>query len=855
MSTLVSITTGNFTSSSTWGVVDTTSYLDSEAATQAVNTSPVDCAAFTPGAVTIAGIALKLQTRTASPSGTLTVTLRNSSLGSNVISVTINVSDLTFRGWHYFKFSSPQLLLAATNYVVRLQTSVGGNIVTFYRNSTSGNVARLLVTSSTAAPGSGDQLIIAGEWTAAGTGSDHTVTMDNTATTSFGPTVSGGPPQGVYISARGRMVQELNSSTNYVFKWKGVLAVAGGGILRIGQSGSPLPSNSTAEYFMDSATNVDTGIEVLTGGVVTIQGVTKTIKTTLDADAASSATNITVGSTSNWEANDVLALMGTSTYSHTEEKSVSSIGGATAATIGALTNDHSGTSPTKADIINLTHRLKIHGASSSLRGYIYVDSAGSLTLQYAEIYYMGSTTTNKRGIESNVTSLGVFNVQYISYYSSGANTNAAGAVQFGSNTPSGVVFSNSAVYKMDGPCLVIPSTATSGWTFENNIFASAGQVNGNASVALILQIGGVFKNNICTSLSNNVGDLLSIQVGSVNTSYTLVEADWTGNKIYCSNAGGVRIGNNYGLSSNNQFSSFDNSVIDSWDIWNTGIATSIPALNIVGVIINNLIIKNTRIFGNTDSCIGTDDVPYTIVNNLYGYNCTFGASTAVSSTPYGLRLQGHFTRMYFESCDFGKVSTGIGAFSTGDIVFNQAKMVAEIRMYNCYLSSGVFTGLQSGNGAFQDSFVKIEKYSNTAGDHRTYTPAGTIKTDTVIYDTASPSARLIPVSASVKLKSGSKFIPVANGNTVTVSCRVRKSSSGDAGGADYNGNQPRLILKRNDGLGVTSDTVLATYASAVGSFNTLSGTTSAISMDGVYEVYVDCDGTAGWINIDDWAVA
>lgn len=37
-----------------------------------------------------------------------------------------------------------------------------------------------------------------------------------------------------------------------------------------------------------------------------------------------------------------------------------------------------------------------------------------------------------------------------------------------------------------------------------------------------------------------------------------------------------------------------------------------------------------------------------------------------------------------------------------------------------------------------------------------------------------------------------------------------------------------------------------------GQWETLTYTTATFSNDGVAEFYVDCDGTAGWINIDDW---
>jgi hypothetical protein len=81
----------------------------------------------------------------------------------------------------------------------------------------------------------------------------------------------------------------------------------------------------------------------------------------------------------------------------------------------------------------------------------------------------------------------------------------------------------------------------------------------------------------------------------------------------------------------------------------------------------------------------------------------------------------------------------------------------------------------------------------------------------------------------------------------------------------YQGAQPRLIVRRNDAIGITADTVLATASAAYGTWEHLSGTTAAATDDGVIELVVDCDGPGvwpgllvtnqglGWINVDDWA--
>jgi hypothetical protein len=106
--------------------------------------------------------------------------------------------------------------------------------------------------------------------------------------------------------------------------------------------------------------------------------------------------------------------------------------------------------------------------------------------------------------------------------------------------------------------------------------------------------------------------------------------------------------------------------------------------------------------------------------------------------------------------------------------------------------------------------------------------------------------------SSVITHPGSGFKKViASGGTLAASIYVRKSVAGD--GAAYNGNQPRLIVRKNVSAGITVDTVLATASAAAGTWEQLSGTTAAVTDDAVLEFYVDCDGTTGWVNIDDFA--
>ena len=76
-----------------------------------------------------------------------------------------------------------------------------------------------------------------------------------------------------------------------------------------------------------------------------------------------------------------------------------------------------------------------------------------------------------------------------------------------------------------------------------------------------------------------------------------------------------------------------------------------------------------------------------------------------------------------------------------------------------------------------------------------------------------------------------------------------------AGGADYDGDQPRLMCKANPIMGINSDQVLDTMTAGLNSWEELSGVTPAITANGVLEVYVDVDGDVGFVNVDDWGVS
>jgi hypothetical protein len=51
------------------------------------------------------------------------------------------------------------------------------------------------------------------------------------------------------------------------------------------------------------------------------------------------------------------------------------------------------------------------------------------------------------------------------------------------------------------------------------------------------------------------------------------------------------------------------------------------------------------------------------------------------------------------------------------------------------------------------------------------------------------------------------------------------------------------------------DQVLDTMSAGADTWEQLTGTTPVASETGVFEVFVDCDGTAGSVYVDDWTAA
>ncbi len=303
MATLISRADGNFTTAATWGLSATGMINDGSASTTTVSTANVDSTAFTLPAEAIDAVLIKVSSIGAALPGTLDVILRRTSgAGSPVDERTVNI-DLSIwptniHGWLIVPFSS-FTAGGSDTFVLRMKRSSSTNTLSIIVSATT-NFARMFRRTTTQAPAAGDQLIICGEYAGSTTLNARTVTMDNTATTTFGDLVAT-YKEALFIGMGGKLTWANSASTNYYLRFKGIFKVAGSGVLEMytaTSSTGSLPSTSTAVLEMDCTAAGDTEVVLGTtasatqGGTWTLNGQIK--GTTGTVTGATNATPIEI---------------------------------------------------------------------------------------------------------------------------------------------------------------------------------------------------------------------------------------------------------------------------------------------------------------------------------------------------------------------------------------------------------------------------------------------------------------------------------------------------------------------------------------------------------------------------------
>ena len=141
---------------------------------------------------------------------------------------------------------------------------------------------------------------------------------------------------------------------------------------------------------------------------------------------------------------------------------------------------HRGTAPMQAEVGLLNRNIKIRSTSVSFYAYVYCQPMATFTATWAQFYYLGASSQNRRGIEIDPgTTANPKTITYCSIHDHGN----MGMMASTSGTSLNLTFSNNVLWGGSGNGHVWLSSTISNhdWTIDNNLSMK------NGSYALLLR--------------------------------------------------------------------------------------------------------------------------------------------------------------------------------------------------------------------------------------------------------------------------------------------------------------------------------------------------------------------------------
>lgn len=850
MARLQCIADGNFLDSTTWGLIDSTSAQVAGASSTALTTSYVLSQTFTPGAITIDGIVIRIASRAAAPgANTISVALDQGGVTVAGTEVTLNVSDLSVHGngYYFFKFAAPVTLLAATLYSVKAKASAASQC-NLFRDATAGNWNRLLRTTTQQAPAAADDLFIIGARSSAGSVTSRTVTMNSTSrATTYGSIV---------ISDSGTLVNGTTALTTYGLKHKQITVYAGG-LFEVGyRSGTRIPSDSKAEYEFACTTNGEFGLRVENGGVFHAAGadIAETWAL-LDADASAGATSLTTDRSTGWKQDDEIGIAPTRrTFNEFEKRSLTVDASGTTLTVAATTFIHSGSNnasgdSVRAELINLTRRVRFFGQSAA-QAWSYTAGRGISDCDSVEFkYFGGSGTGTTQGIyldnDTARTETNFYNKVALHEFQ---NTAPGFFINAGNNSGSWI-FTNCVTYNITEGHLGIRGINLAGactFQYENCVHIGFGTNSqsmidlnfGQSTVAYpLIKIDGIRVAG-CSAAENAV-DMIFSGAG-FNETGRFKEAGYIRNILVHTCAQyGIRLLNFYGHGS-------DKTLIENLTAWRCG-REGIIFDNMRGVKVSGI-----KAFGNVATANANLTLQTTMLDvQLVEPKC-YGETAAGFASTCGLMPDARTEKLrVIKPNFFGHGEADIKTTNSSrdvDTVYIEPTFGSATEIDETGWFDGMFG---SSGGTLYARRLGFMRVDGNADRCFAFLSEGKVSKETVI---AGSKVRLTPKSANVYLKTtvAKKRFDFSAHADYEVTVQVRKSVLGD--GTAYNGAEVELWVRAQSPT-YNVDTVLATSTSAAnGAYEDLVGSI-VVTEDIVLEFFVRCNGSAGWVNIGSIGIA
>lgn len=842
MANKVAVATGNWLTAGTWFEVDH-NLISTNTGVTALTTGNLDSATFVPGNVAIQGVLIRLGVRASgSPTNTLTIHFRNSTTATNARTVVVNVSDLqvcdnTLRngGWYFLKFSSALTPNGTDSYVIRATLSATSTAVSLCTNGTANNWQRVLVKTSTSVIGAGDDGFICGTYdgaTSPATPASTTVTMDETASTDYGSASAGGEVFGLCVNNRATLSYGTSAATDYVLRLSGWMRVFAGGTFNMGTTGTPIPRGSTAVLEFDCASDAQFGLWIDGLATCNIRGLSRTSGKNvswclLSGDEAAAQTVLSVDTDTGWLSGDAVVIAGTNYgVGQNESKVLANNAGATTIEISAgLSSAHGGSTTTKvqAEVVLLTRNVMVRSVSTTSMAFVTVQTTAVVDFAWTDFRYLGANSNNFRGL-TLLTTTGSASVTFCTI----RDCDWSG-VHFRGSTWDNITFTDNVCYNLSVTNTVnnhgwlLDTTTGTNWVASRNVVLDVDTASGFRGVSAGDLVGGTF------TFNRIAGCTIGLNLGAITG------GTWEDNVIHSTSQGGLLCSGD-----------ITDTTMSRFALWNNG-SSSGGGVAAGGVILNRCRFVDWLMFKNGSSGSGNF-----VLGTTYG--CIFenpmfygGVSGEASPTGRGIEQSGGTVSINLQVRNGEMGVAGTYVAHAGSDILVQAGAYVEMYVSNTRLATSLEVSFNAA--AIAHGRVHIQNRDATAGLHGTYTRVGNVERETTTVD-VSPSIKMTPLSAGIKLESGTfqpgygYAVPVDSGQQPTITVKVRKSAA-------YNGNAPRLILKANPAIGIDADEVLDTLSVAADTWETLSGAPSVpVEADGVLEVVVDCDGTAGAAFVD-----
>jgi hypothetical protein len=881
MANFFSLQDGNLTDASVYGYSLTAAEIMNNTTGVWLTTADAYGPTFIGDGSSISAVAVHLSSRQANNT-TDSLILKLSAAGKSVQTETYPLSNFTsYDGSNNLLAKYPlnwQILKLSTGYQIPNLSSAKislaattSNTIALMCSASNNNFDKAIIASTATTPTSNDSLHLGGSIKLSATEARTIVASTSTF-------------QNVYIHNQGILNFPLTSSKTLTLVGSAGLQITSDGTLNVGTSSTVIPLSTTHTIVLSN-----TQIDVHNGGKLNVYGYPKLFTTNLVNDTISgSNTFTTVDNVSGiWNVGDLLTFKPNLIYRNGFDtltiSSFTNLNTFTTTSASLFTHTGSATYANIAGVYNLNRNVIIQGLNSTARGTIRAIDAAETSINYAQLSNFGINSFNKTGLVlgnnlsgSTTLSGSVINSDNIST----VNNIAPLTGRIFQN----ITINNNIINKSN--TIALTSLSTNNVNISNNYILSSGGIglqlsNLSGSISMSnnttigsLSYGTYIANNTLTAGTygaNNFNSLAqgmyvagsnagTIVGGGLNSAKEGVYVDASTNNLSGVTFQNILANNNSSVGfkvSGNSLNYLTPVALNiNGLVANTNSDAGFEAYNITGnlsnIISNNNLSGSRLIIGNGSTIFDgiSSTLSGTVINILsaINYNQTVIKNALLSS----LTTPATALRVNVDKLEEFRLENSILSAATPlQISSARPKLEGSYIFHNSNsdaygLSALALTGYQSD--IFLESGIAVMRENGLSGNHYRLNAAGKVSYDKSIVHTSGnyASEKLEPTSNTIKLRSASKYIPIAASKSTILTVYVRKSNG-------YTGDAPRLILKSNSTLGY-SDTVLATSVAANGTWELLSGAIPTSLTFGTFEVYVDCSGSVGCgsINIDDW---